>query len=186
MLNTPGSPPGKVSAPSARTRSQGSAGSSAAPPNCFSISSVGNRSIPADTGVWVVNTVPARQATSASEKLSPWLTYSRMRSRPRKPAWPSLVWKTSGRGCPVIAGPAVQPVGDLAQGRVVALHIGIEQQQRHPADLGQPDLRGKQRAVREGNRHLHRRALAIAQQGEGLAIRIARRVALGLPAGRGQ
>ena len=62
---------------------------------------------------------------------------SRIRSRPRKPAWPSLVWNTSGAGAPVsrrvgaqradaadaeqqllaqpvLAGAAVQAVGDLA------------------------------------------------------------------------
>ena len=59
-----------------------------------------NRSMPAGTGVWVVKTVPARQTSRASSKLRPCSAYSRMRSRPRKPAWPSLVWKTSGEGYP--------------------------------------------------------------------------------------
>ena len=57
--------------------------------------------MPAGTGVWVVNTVPARTPASASSKLSPSAASSRIRSRPRKPAWPSLVWNTSGAGVPV-------------------------------------------------------------------------------------
>ncbi len=74
----------------------GSSGSSA---KCSRIRLRSNRSIPAATGVCVVNTVPARQTSMASSKLSPCSAYSRMRSRPRKPACPSLVWNTSGEGC---------------------------------------------------------------------------------------
>ena len=71
--------------------------------NHRSISSRGNRSMPAGTGVCVVKTVPARDSSSASLKESPAATYSLIRSRPRKPACPSLVWNTSGSGWPVIA-----------------------------------------------------------------------------------
>ena len=58
--------------------------------------------MPAGTGVCVVNTVPARTADSASsnDRLRPDVS-SRSRSRPRKPAWPSLVWNTSGCVWPV-------------------------------------------------------------------------------------
>ena len=59
--------------------------------------------MPAGTGVCVVKTVPALDSSSASSKDSPTARYSLIRSRPRKPAWPSLVWNTSGSGCPVIA-----------------------------------------------------------------------------------
>ena len=85
-----------------------------------------------------------------------------MRSRPRKPACPSLVWNTSGAGWPVsrqyvrtartppmpeqhlleqpvLAAAAVEPVGDLAFAEVVLLDVRVEHQQRYPADLGQPD-----------------------------------------------
>ena len=75
----------------------GSSGSSA---KCSLIRLRSNRSMPAGTGVCVVNTVPARPTSRASSKLSPCSAYSRIRSRPRNPAWPSLVWKTSGEGCP--------------------------------------------------------------------------------------
>ena len=100
MLNTFGSPPGG-SAPSARMRSTGMPGVALPPPNARTIMSRGNRSIPAGTGVCVVNTVAARVASRASWKFSPAEMYSRMRSSPRNPACPSLVWKTSGSGVAV-------------------------------------------------------------------------------------
>ena len=59
--------------------------------------------MPAGTGVCVVNTVPARETSRAASKVRPVSSVSsRIRSRPRKPAWPSLVWKTSGASAPVI------------------------------------------------------------------------------------
>ena len=62
--------------------------------------------MPAGTGVCVVKTVPARETSSAVSKSS-WgpsgsTVSSRIRSRPRKPACPSLVWNTSGAGVPVM------------------------------------------------------------------------------------
>ena len=86
--------------------------------------------MPAGTGVWVVNTPPARTASTASANESPPATCSRMRSSERKPAWPSLVWNTCGSqpegaqrphaadaeddllAQPVLDVAAVQPVGD--------------------------------------------------------------------------
>ena len=62
--------------------------------------------MPAGTGVWVVKTVEARDTSSAVSKSScgplSSTVSSRIRSRPRKPAWPSLVWNTSGSGVPVM------------------------------------------------------------------------------------
>jgi hypothetical protein len=59
--------------------------------------------MPAGTGVWVVKTVPARDTSSAASKLrSAPSVSSRIRSSPRKPACPSLVWNTSGASAPVI------------------------------------------------------------------------------------
>ena len=61
--------------------------------------------MPAGTGVWVVKTVDARPISSAVSQSTfgpPSATVSsRIRSMPRKPAWPSLVWNTSGAGWPV-------------------------------------------------------------------------------------
>ncbi len=44
---------------------------------------------------------------------------------------------------PVLAAAAVEPVGDLALGGAVLLDVGVEQQQRHAADLGDPDAGGE-------------------------------------------
>ena len=52
--------------------------------------------MPAGTGVWVVNTPPARTTSTASANVRPDSTSSRMRSSDRNPAWPSLVWNTCG------------------------------------------------------------------------------------------
>ncbi len=41
---------------------------------------------------------------------------------------------------PVVLAAAVEPVGDPALGRGVLLDVAVEQQQRHPADLGPPDV----------------------------------------------
>ena len=62
----------------------------------FSNKPPSNWSIPAETGVWVVNTLPARTASTATANGMPAATCSWIRSKPRNPAWPSLVWKTSG------------------------------------------------------------------------------------------
>lgn len=102
MLNSLGSPPGQFSRPSASTWSTGTPRSAASPLKCRATSSLSKRSMPAGTGVWVVNRVPARTASSALEKSAGAVsTSSRIRSMPRNPACPSLVWKTSGAGCPV-------------------------------------------------------------------------------------
>ncbi len=131
----------------------------AQPEKYFSISSAGNRSMPAGTGVWVVKTVPARTASMASANVSPLLVMSwRIRSRPRKPAWPSLVWNTWACSCrglqrphpadaeqdlladPVLGAAAVEAVGDGPQLVVVVVDVGVEQVQLDPADLRHPDL----------------------------------------------
>jgi hypothetical protein len=71
-----------------------------------SICACSNRSMPAGTGVWVVNTVAERTAVRASSHVigsvpSAGSMSSAIRSTPRNPAWPSLQWKTSGAGAPV-------------------------------------------------------------------------------------
>ena len=173
----------------------------------------GKRSMPAGTGVWVVKTVEARPTSSAVSKSSPGppsaTVSSRIRSRPRKPAWPSLVWKTSGAGCagdprvgaqrpdaadaeqqllaqPVLAVAAVQPVGDVAVVVGVALDVGVEQQQRHPADAGDPDP--GQQVGPAGQRDRDDRALAVvlAQQRDRQPVGVEDRVGLLLPALAGE
>ena len=136
-----------------------------------------------------MNTVPARTACSASAKPRPWASVSsRIRSMPRNPAWPSLAWKTSGCGVPVspqyarsrpdaadaeqhllaqavVLVAAVEAVGDAALGRRVLLDVAVEQQQRHPADLGPPHVRVQGAALRQrhgDDRRRSRRAGAAA------------------------
>ena len=128
---------------------------------------------------------------------------------PRKPAWPSLVWNTSGSGRagdprpdpqradaadaeqqllaqPVLAVAAVQPVGDLDVVVGVALDVGVEHQQRHPADLGHPDPGHQVGAAgqRDGDRGAV--AVGLAQQRDRQPVRVEHRVGLLLPALAGQ
>ena len=128
----------------------------------FSIIGSGNRSMPAGTGVCVVNTPPARTASIASWNVSPSPTSSRIRSNELNPAWPSLLWNTCGSRprarrtrTPAIpstiswrmrcsGSPPYKPVGDRVPVGAVAVDRGVEEVQRHPPDLGLPrtDLDG--------------------------------------------
>ena len=89
---------------------------------------------------------------------------------------------------PVLAAAAVEPVGDIALGRVVVLDVGVEQQQRHAADLGLPDL-GDQRAP-AGQADAHLRAApgpsASRSREIGQPVGVEDGVALLLPALAGQ
>ena len=87
---------------------------------------------------------------------------------------------------PVLAAATVQAVGDLVLCGLVLLHVRVEQEQRHPADLGQPDLRGQQLAFGEGHVDLHRVAVGAPQQGQRQPVRVIGRVAFRLPAVRRQ
>ncbi|CPU29287.1 Uncharacterised protein [Mycobacteroides abscessus] len=86
---------GSSSAPSAMMRSTGTPGSKVESPDSPKYRrtrSTGNRSMPAGTGVCVVNTVLDRTTVKAVSTSSPCCPmYSRMRSSPRNPACPSLV-----------------------------------------------------------------------------------------------
>jgi hypothetical protein len=83
---------------------------------------------------------------------------------------------------PVLAAAAVEPVGHLVQRRLVLLDVGVEHQQRHPADLGQPHLGGQELALGQRHLHLDRLAVRAAEQRQRQAIGVVGRVALGLPA----
>ena len=69
MLNTKGLPSAKSSRPRSRIFATGTSGASPASKKCW-IWEISKRSIPAGTGVWVVNTVDARPAARASSQLS--------------------------------------------------------------------------------------------------------------------
>ena len=114
--------------------------------------------------MWVVKTVPARTASRASSKDRPWSSVELADALEAEEAGVALVGveHLGRRGAgepaygaqradaadaeqhlllqPVVAAAAVEPVGDLALGRRVLLDVGVEQQQRHPADLRPPDL----------------------------------------------
>ena len=87
---------------------------------------------------------------------------------------------------PVVLVAAVQLVGGPPQEVVVGLVVGVQQQQRHPADLGTPDPRGQQPAAR--HRHADGELLAVGAEHpvDRQTLRIVRRVVLLLPAVRGQ
>ena len=87
---------------------------------------------------------------------------------------------------PVLAAAPVQPVGNLVQVGLVLLHVGVEQQQRDPPDLGHPDLGGQLPALAQPDRDPGRGPVRVAEQVERQPVRVAGRVALGLPAIGGQ
>jgi hypothetical protein len=89
-------------------------------------------------------------------------------------------------GHPVLAGAAVQLVGDLPLGGLVLLDVGVEQEQRHPPDLDLPDLGPQRAAAGDGEGDLHRGAVGLAQERQRQAVRVDRRVELLLPAVPGQ
>ena len=102
--------------------------------------------------------------------------YARTARTPPTPS--SSSWS---RRCSLAA--AVQPVGDPAQRQRVVLDVGVEQQQRHPADLGHPDA-GVQLARPAGQRERTVRggAVALAQQRDRQPVGVEDRVVLLLPA----
>ena len=161
--------------------------------------------MPAGTGVWVVNTVPARTSWSASANVRPSAMYVAMRSSPRKPACPSFMWNTSGAGTPdelgerahgpraadaeqqllqqsVLSPAAVEPVGDRTQLVVVRRDVGVEHEQGDPADRRLPDARVQRSVVGQGERHLHGGAVGPPEHRERQPVGVEHRVALLLPA----
>ena len=82
----------------------------------------------------------------------------------------------------MLAAAAVEAVGDLALGRRVLLDVGVEHQQRDTADVRLPDVGAQCPLARQGQRHLGRGAVLLAQQREGEFVRIEDRVLLLLPA----
>ena len=77
---------------------------------------------------------------------------------------------------PVLGLAAVEAVGDVAEVGRVLVDVGVEEVQRHPADLGLPHAGDERRA---GQVDLHPHVLA---QGERHGVRVEVGVALLLPA----
>ena len=119
--------------------------------------SAANRSLPAGTGVWIVNTLSARTRSNASSSDDPGATYSLARSARRNAEWPSLRCQTDGVDPerpyrpdpadaedellvePHLPAPDVEDVGDRAVGVAVLRDVRVEEEDRRPADLGAPD-----------------------------------------------
>ena len=86
----------------------------------------------------------------------------------------------------VLGGPAVQPVGDLTKRTRVVLDVGVEQEQRHPPDLGDEDAGGQLVLTRDRDPHLGGTAVRLTQQRDRKAVGVEHRVGLLLPALAGE
>ncbi len=194
MLNFSGS----SSAPSARIRPTGTPGSStdpaampapsaALPAKYRCTISTGNRSIPAGTGVWVVNTVLDRTTVSAVSKSRPGVDEFADPLGAEEPGVALVHVEHLGRGQPFDRGEradrphaadpgedlllhamflvtAVEAVGDPAHVVLVLGDVGIQQQQRHPTDLGDPDPRPQRAGFRQRQLDQRRRARGVGEQ----------------------
>ena len=132
-----------------------------------------------------------------------------MRSTPRKPAWPSFMWNTSGAGRPstsvkarIARTPPIParisclircswspPYSRSVTPRRSCSFSGMsesKQQQRNSADLRDPDARAQLAGVRHRQLDQHRVAGLVGEQPQRQALRIQRRIILVLPAVGGQ
>jgi hypothetical protein len=133
----------------------------------------GKRSMPAGTGVCVVKTVDARPTSRAVSKSSPGPSSQRAHAAD---AEQQLL------AHPVLAVAAVEAVGHVDVVLGVPLDVGVQHQQRHAADAGDPDP-GDQvgpTGHRDGDRGA--RAVGLAQQRDRQAVGVEDRVGLLLPA----
>ncbi len=86
----------------------------------------------------------------------------------------------------VLGGAAVEAVGHVAVVVGVALDVGVEEQQRHAADLGDPDLREQVGPVRLRDRDHRTVAVLLAEQRDGQLVGVEDGVLLELPALAGE
>ncbi|CAM5538411.1 hypothetical protein STENM327S_09490 [Streptomyces tendae] len=70
----------------------------------------------------------------------------------------------------VLAAAAVEPVGDAAFAVVVLLDVRVEEQQRHPADLGQPDAGPQLPAAGQRQGDVGGGAVALLERGQGQLV----------------
>ena len=181
MLNIDGS----SSWPSARMRSIGTPGR---PPRWAATRSRVKRSMPAGTGVCVVNTVPARTACNGLVEGEPSSCDEFADAFDTEEAGVALVGvEHLGRGRAghlaegadgayatdaeqqlllqaVLASAAVEPVGDLPGRGVVLLDVAVEQQQRDASDVDHPYLRVQRAALGQRQRDAHRSAVGAHQR----------------------
>ena len=82
----------------------------------------------------------------------------------------------------MLAAAAVEAVGDAAHLLGVRRRLGVQQQQRDAADVGDPHAGVQLPVAGQVERDLDRRAVGVAQEGEAEAVGVEQRVALALPA----
>ena len=167
--------------------------------------------MPAGTGVWVVKTVPARppraprrsqdgvggdELADALEAEEAGVALVGVEHLGGRCAGDAAVGAQRAHAAdaeqhlllqPVLAAAAVQPVGDPALGGVVLLDVGVQQQQRHAADLRDPDAGGDERGRRAGRWRPSRGVPSASRSSEtAAAVGSSDRVALLLPAVAGE
>ncbi|GAA2779686.1 hypothetical protein GCM10019017_25690 [Streptomyces showdoensis] len=86
----------------------------------------------------------------------------------------------------MLAAAAVEPVGDLAFAGGVLLDVGVEHEQRDPADLGHPQVGVQAAAAGQGEGDPGGVAVGLAQQGDGQLAGVEDGVVLLLPAVAGE
>ena len=166
---------GRRRARAAGRRSTGTPPASSSGPATRRTSSASNRSLPAETGVWMVNTLSRRTSAHACASDRP-LCDVLARALGEEERGVALVQVPDRRleaerpdGAhaadaqhellvePHLAAADVQDVGDRPVGGRVLGDVGVEQEDRHAPDLGDPD-RGEQVAPGQLDRDRQRQA----------------------------
>ena len=86
----------------------------------------------------------------------------------------------------MLGGAAVQPVGHLAQRQWVVLHVRVEQQQRHPADVRHVDASDQLVVARHRQAHLRGGSVSLAKKRDRQTVGVQDRIGLLLPALTGE
>ena len=159
MSNWLGSP--STPRPISRTRSTGTPPLSSSGPATRRTRSASNRSLPAETGVWMVKTLSLRTLASASSRLCPVrdvlaralgqqqrrVALVEVPDRRRQSERPQRANATDAQHDllvePHLAAADVQDVGDRPVVVRVRGRVRVEQEDRHAAHLGQPDRDGQ-------------------------------------------
>ena len=81
----------------------------------------------------------------------------------------------------VLAGAAVEPIGDVAILTGVLLDVGVQQEQRHAANVRDPDPRDQVWSAWQRDGDLRPSAIGLAQDGQGKFVGIEDRIGLLLP-----
>ena len=184
-----------------RTSVSGSTPISAAmPPSVSAICAAGYVSLPAGTGVWVVNTVRWRTASNASSTDAPVRSRSARASsrqghrrvalvevhdpgldaeRVQRAHAPDAEQRVLAQAHAGVAD--VQPRGDPAVGEVVLRAVGVEQEERHAADVDPPHL-SDDRALADRDADGQRLAVLAAHERGRHPVRVGLDPVLVLPA----